>query len=194
MSLFTLDLWEKGDFIVESNLEIIHVMHQNDHTSLVLFECIFNLSKIYMVWLHVYTNKDVPFAKLYNALTETALEDLDIEVLGLVDQFPVCPCGRMGIACNYFCRLGYEHTALVDGKGGYIPPLFLGLKDEAAYLYPVVSVSKFYYLLGQDIITLAHVVACRYIAELLALRLSNAHNTFAWSLLKHTPNNHGMTV
>lgn len=73
----------------------------------------------------------MPFEILHAAIAD--ITDVE-QVLELVDRpFPICPCGRMGIACNYYCSEGYEATAPVNGRGGYIPPLFLGMKYDTVY-------------------------------------------------------------
>jgi hypothetical protein len=64
----------------------------------------------------------------------------------LVDVFPVCPPGRMGIACNYYCELGFQSTAQIDGRGGFIPPLYLGLRTDDMYLFYFIYYVVIYFI------------------------------------------------
>lgn len=70
---------------------------------------------------------------VHHDLIEEALTGLQGDTLRVVDVFPACPFSLLGVACNYQCRLGAELTAPVDGMGGHIAPIYLGMKHQDAY-------------------------------------------------------------
>lgn len=73
---------------------------------------------------------DVPFETVQEALEEIQL--LDFDFVQLMDIFPVCPPDYVGLACNYKCEV-YSGFSVVDGKGGFLRPLYIGVNDEDVY-------------------------------------------------------------
>lgn len=90
---------------------------------------------IIIVFLEIVYTKTagVPFSAIHDALKDIALKD--INKVRLKDVFPICPSDRLGIACNYGCQTEYQTNSAIDGKGGYIRPLFIGVDDNDVYLF-----------------------------------------------------------